>query len=85
MNYAVVWRGRAQAQLAALWLRAANKDAVTGYAEQIDRILARNPTEWGESRAGNYRLWFHRPISVFYQVVKADMTVYVLSVKWVGR
>jgi hypothetical protein len=85
MNYAVVWRGRAAAQLTALWIRAADKDAVTGYAEQIDRILARDPTERGESRFGNFRLWFHRPICVFYQVVEADKTVYVLSVKWVGR
>ena len=85
MNYTVVWRRRAQGQLAALWIRAANKDAVAGYAEQIDRILERNPNDQGESRGGGVRLWFHRPISVLFQVDESAKRVTVVAIKWVGR
>ena len=34
MSYTVDWKRRAEAQLAALWIRANNKEAVVGYAEQ---------------------------------------------------
>jgi plasmid stabilization system protein ParE len=85
MNYRVVWRRRAESQLAALWLRAANKDAVAGYAEQVERILQRNPADQGESRAGNVRIWFHRPISVLYEIDEGDKRVTVMAIKWVGR
>jgi hypothetical protein len=85
MNYTVRWLRTAEAGLLAAWLRAANKEAVTGYAEQIDRILAHDPNEQGESRDGTIRLWFHRPICVLYQVDEARRTVIVGRVKWVGR
>ena len=85
MNYTVVWRRRAEAQLAALWLRAANKEAIAGYAEQIDRILARNPADQGESRVGNTRVWFHRPLCVLFQIDETAKRVIVMAVKWVGR
>jgi hypothetical protein len=85
MNYRVVWRRRAESQLIALWLRAANKYAITGYAEQIDRILERNPIDQGESRVGNVRLWFHRPISVLFQIDESSKLVTVMAIKWVGR
>jgi hypothetical protein len=83
--YTVVWLRVAEAQLTALWIRAANKEAVAGYAEQIDRILARNPADQGESRVGNVRLWFHRPISVLFQIEETSKRVTVMEVKWVGR
>ncbi len=85
MNYTVIWRRRAQGQLAALWIRSANKDAVAGYADQIDRILARNPNDQGESRLGSVRVWFHRPLAVQFQVDEAAKLVTVMAVKWVGR
>ena len=55
------------------------------YAEQIDRILGRDPHGQGESRSNGYRLWFHRPLSVFYRIDDAARAVTVVSVKWVGR
>lgn len=42
-NYALSWRPEAEAQLMAIWIRAMNKDAITGYINQIESILARNP------------------------------------------
>jgi len=85
MNYTVIWRREAEAQLITLWLRAANKEAITRYAEQIDRILARDPNEQGESRNENTRLAFFRPLCVRYQVDEAAKRVTVLAIKWVGR
>ena len=85
MNYRVLWLRRAESQLLGLWLRAANKEAIGGYAEQVDRILQRNPLDQGESRVGSVRLWFHRPISVLFRVDEAAMLVTVIAIKWVGR
>jgi hypothetical protein len=85
MNYTVVWRREAEAQLIALWLRAANKDAIVGYVDQIDRILARDPSEQGESRNENTRLAFFRPLCVRYQIDEAAKQVTVVAIKWVGR
>jgi hypothetical protein len=85
VNYTVVWRREAEAQLMTLWLRALNKTAVAGYVEQIDRILQRDPHEQGESRNENTRLAFFRPLCVRYQIDDAARTVTVVSIKWVGR
>jgi hypothetical protein len=85
MNYTVVWRQRAEVQLARQWIRAANKDASSGYVEQVERILARNPKEQGESREENYRVWVYRPLLVFFHVDEPTRTVRVGAVKWVGR
>jgi hypothetical protein len=85
MNYTVVWRREAEAQLMTLWLRALNKSAIAGYVEQIDRILQRDPHEQGESRNENTRLAFFRPLCVRYQIDEPAKRVYVVSIKWVGR
>ena len=56
MNYTVVWRRRAEAQLTTIWIRSANKDAVAGYGNQIERVLGRDPRDQGEARANGFRL-----------------------------
>ena len=75
----------AESRLIALWLRSANKVAIAGYVEKVDRILERNPLEQGESRTGMVRPWFHRPISVLYQVEESSKRVAVMGIRWVGR
>ena len=85
MNYTVAWRREAENQLIALWLRAANKDAIAGYVDQIDKILARDPALQGESRNANTRLAFFRPLCVRYQIDEAAKRVTVIAIKWVGR
>jgi hypothetical protein len=85
MSYTVVWRQRAETQLARHWIRAANKDAFSGYVEQVERILARNPAEQGESRENSYRLWFHRPLQVLFQIDEPNKIVRVAALGWVGR
>ena len=85
MNYAVVWRRRAQDQLTALWIRAANRSAFAMYTDQIERILQRDPRNQGESRGGDVRLWFYRPLCVLYRINEAALTVEIGRIKWVGR
>lgn len=62
MNSIVVWRRESESQLIALWIRAVNKEAIAGYVNQIDRILARDPSNQGESRNESTRLAFFRPL-----------------------
>ncbi|HET6573910.1 MAG TPA: hypothetical protein VFG68_09930 [Fimbriiglobus sp.] len=85
MNYTVAWRREAEDQFTALWIRSVDKNAMTGYMDQIDRILGRDPHDQGESRNENTRLAFFRPLVVRYQIDEATMTVTVVSIKWVGR
>lgn len=84
MTYRVRWLRSAEQGLMSIWLRARNKDAIAGYSDQIDRILARDPKGQGESRDGAIRLWFHRPLCVLYLVNDESKTVIVGRVKWVG-
>jgi hypothetical protein len=43
MRYTVTWRETALQQLARVWMRAADKEAVNRAAELIDRELAVDP------------------------------------------
>lgn len=85
MNYSVIWRHRADMELMRLWIRAADKDDVTQYAEQIERLLQRDPRNQGESRGGNIRLWFYRPLCVLFRIKEQTQVVEIGRIKWVGR
>ena len=84
-RYQVQWHEAAENQLMAMWIRSANKDAITGYVDQIDRILARDPLEQGESREANIRLAFFRPVCVRYLVDETLRIVLIQTIRWVGR
>lgn len=84
MNYQVLWRKRAEDQLASMWLRAADKELLRDCSESVDRILGRDPLAQGEARHGNARLWFYRPLCVLYQIDDPSKTVRVAAIKWVG-
>lgn len=85
MKYTVVWRKEAEAQLAALWIRAVDQAEMTSRADEIDRALERDPHGAGESRNEGTRLAFFRPLAVRFRVDDAQMAVTVMSVRWVGR
>src|SRR6185437_14457657 len=62
MKYAVLWDARAEADLAAVWLAAADRHAVARAAHWFDAQLARAPLRLGESRASSvHRLAFYSP------------------------
>ena len=84
-NYAVVWQPPAEARLLALYIRAADKDALSAATARIDEILGRNPLDQGESREGVRRIWFYRPLCLTFLVDDDARVVYVTAVKWAGR
>jgi len=77
----VRWSDRADEELAAAWLAAADRDAVTRAADRVDELLARNPVGQGESRSGNIRLLHEQPLSVLYRVLPAANVVWVVTVR----
>ena len=68
MSHTVDWSRRSQDELADLWTNATNRGAVTAAADEIDRLLARDPLGVGESRDGGNRILFEPPLAVLYRV-----------------
>lgn len=81
MRYEVLWGPVAVQQLAAIWLAAADRNAVTAAADRLDRWLARIPLQLGESRTSSvHRVAYHDPIGVEYEVIEDDKRVIVQGV-----
>jgi hypothetical protein len=80
MRYTVVWKPAAEAELAELWISAADKHAIAAAANEIDVRLRLAPHSVGESRSGTIRVWFAGPIGVTYEIVQDDYLVRVLDV-----
>ncbi len=77
----VVWTPVAEQQLAAAWLAAVDRSAVTTAAQAADRDLGRDPMAVGESReSDDQRIMFVKPLSINFSVVVDDRTVYVTAV-----
>ncbi len=85
MNYTVIWLFGAQEMLAAVWTAAANQKSVTEATYRIERRLADNPLDVGESRHSNHRLAFDPPFQVMFRVFAGDKRVEVVSVGAFGR
>jgi hypothetical protein len=85
MKYQVQWDARAERELAALWLAAADRQAVTRAATWFDDQLARSPLELGESRASSvHRTAFHAPLGIEFEVIEDDKRVIVQAVFGAG-
>jgi plasmid stabilization system protein ParE len=85
MSYALDWSQRAQDELADLWTNATDRDAVTAAADEIERLLSRDPLGHGESRSGNRRILFEPPLAVLYRVDPQRRAVTVITVGLSGR
>jgi hypothetical protein len=80
MNFTVIWVTKAEQELAALWLAATDRAAVTQAAHEIDQRLRSDPTSEGESRAENQRVTFVPPLGVLFEIDDGDRKVFVLQV-----
>jgi hypothetical protein len=80
MSWTVVYRSSAQDHLANIWLNAPDRQAVTDAADEIDRLLASDPLNAGESRGGNTRIIVERPLTALYDVFPDDALVEVFAV-----
>ncbi len=85
MNYTVIWLFGAQEMLAAVWTAAADRNEVAEASFRIDRMLAVDPLDFGESRDANRRLAFDPPLQVMFRVFAGDKRVEVVSVGAFGR
>jgi hypothetical protein len=80
MKYSVTWKADAENELAEVWLRALDRPSVTRAGDEIDRLLAADPTRQGESRAGTMRIMFVDPLGVIFHVSEQDLMVTVVRV-----
>jgi plasmid stabilization system protein ParE len=85
MKFTVVWQPSAQDELAELWYSAADRSAVTRAAAEIDRVLAINPSEAGESRGEDLRILIVPPLAANFRVYESDRQVRVGRVFLFGK
>ena len=79
MTYTVVWSQAAEAELAAVWLAAEDRDQVTAMAAVLDGLLRMHPEALGESRSRNRRILIHGGLAVVYEILPSDSLVRVLA------
>lgn len=80
MIYNVDWDAAARNTLATIWIRSANRRAVTSAQAQIDRLLAADPSGNGIPVAeGLYAIEVH-PLRAVYEVDDTVRAVKVVSV-----
>ena len=80
MNYNVIWKRSADGQLASIWMDADDRAAITHAARALDRRLAVNPVEQGESRPNELRIGFELPLGVLYEIHEDQRLIQVVAV-----
>ena len=80
MNYTVLCKPEAERQLAAIWNQFKNRNLVTTSAHAIDKTLATNSEDAGESREEDFRVLLETPLGVIFKVSEADRMVVVVAV-----
>ena len=83
MNFTVVWDDDAEATLAAIWLAAPDRAAVTRAVDVLERKLQTDPANTGESRPNGRRVAFEAPIGIRFKAVGGGV-VRVINV-WAYR
>jgi plasmid stabilization system protein ParE len=81
MVWTVVLLPDAENELAELWLGSLDREAVTTAADQIDKLLRRNPESAGESRDHGRRILIVPPLAVIYRVLTEDRLVQITNVR----
>lgn len=80
-TYAVVWTPQAEDELAAIWVAAADRQAVTDATHRLEQQLAQNPLGTGESRDSSvHRVKMVPPIGIDFDVIEDDKRVLVQAV-----
>jgi hypothetical protein len=75
----VVWKRIALDQLAAIWVKATDQNAVTVASHAVDQALATDPANQGESRPHHQRVMFQSPLGVRFRINEKTRTVRVLA------
>lgn len=82
MRYTVVSTPLADLQLADIWLRAADRQAVTDASDRINASLRNDPALLGRLRTDGLRVIVHSPLSVTFDVNEADCTATIVSIRY---
>jgi plasmid stabilization system protein ParE len=77
VNYTVVYKPAAEAELAAIWMAATDRAAVTRAADALDRRLEVTPSTVGEYRPAGRRIAYELPLGITFSVDGATRTVLV--------
>jgi len=78
MKFEVSWVPSAEEDLADIYLNLPNKDDVVAASKAIDRYLALDPLDFGESRQSSVeRVGQVSPIGISYEVIVDDHKVFV--------
>ncbi len=80
MKFTVLWSPDAEDDLAAIWLDADDKNAITLAGNQIDASLLQDAHLQGESRDGQLRILFAPPLAIDFEVIEDDRIARVLTV-----
>jgi len=78
VKYSVSCAQVADGELAAIWIAADDRGAVTNAAQAIERLLADAPLSHGESREPKTRIFFVPPLDVRYLVEPDDLRVVIV-------
>ncbi|HEV3438798.1 MAG TPA: hypothetical protein VG122_15640 [Gemmata sp.] len=81
MNYTVTWTPDAEQALAAIWLAAPDRNAITTASHRLDQDLANDPFARGVRRnASVNRTATELPLGIDYEIIEDDKKVRVLRV-----
>lgn len=75
MNFTVVWLPEAEAELATIWLASNRRREITQASLELDRRLAANAINEGESRSNNRRILFEPPLAAIFRVNDDNVVV----------
>lgn len=79
MPFTVVWLPSAQDELADIWVRSLDRQAVSDAANRIDRLLRQRPQSLGRPR-NRHRVYAEPPLVVAFEVLPDDCLVRVVRV-----
>ena len=82
MRYTVIWRSKAEARLAQLWLQASDRNDVARAADRIDQRLHVDPEQQAEVSSGDLHSVVVHPLGFLYRVLPDDR---IVEVAWVWR
>jgi hypothetical protein len=80
-RYTVTWLKGTENRLIEIWMRTADKQAVTTAANAIDARLAKDPANQGSEVGEGLRSLYVPPLHVLFSVREPDRLVEVVSVR----
>jgi len=79
-RFTVVWHDLAQDDLADIWLKSVDREAVTDATDAIDRQLTHDPQMQGTKVSERSRQLTVTPLQVLFRVSPSDRLVQIFSV-----